>query len=193
MPPRITGISTSAGAGSGSGSVARRSRTRSKRTARAPAGLVEEVAAAGRRRRRRLGLPGAGIAFRRRGSVTTVADPVENTSVPLTASASAVTRSPARNSPATIARASGFSTNRWMVRLSGRAPYAGSVPSRTMSARAAGRQLEHDVLPGEAPVEVGDQQLDDPLEVGIGQRMEDDDLVDAVEELGPEGATQRSP
>ena len=35
-------------------------------------------------------------------------------------------------------------------------------------------------------VEVRDQQLDDPLEVGIGQRVEDDDLVDAVEELGPE-------
>ena len=55
-------------------------------------------------------------------SVTTVAEAVEKTSVPLTGSASAMIRSPGRNSPATIARASGFSTSRWIVRLSGRAP-----------------------------------------------------------------------
>ena len=54
-----------------------------------------------------------------------------------TRSASATIRSPGVNSPATMDRASGFSTNRWIVRLSGRAPNAGSVPSRTSSARAA--------------------------------------------------------
>ena len=60
------------------------------------------------------------------------------------------------------------------------------MPSRTMSARAAGVSSRTMSWSGEAPIEVGQQQLDDPLEVGVGQRVEDDDLVDAVEELGPE-------
>ena len=77
---------------------------------------------------------------------TTVAPSLENTSVPDARSASAVTRSPGRNSPATSARASGFSTSRWIVRLSGRAPNAGSVPSRTMSALAAAVSSSDEVL-----------------------------------------------
>ena len=39
---------------------------------------------------------------------------------------------------------------------------------------------------GQAPLQVGEQQVDDVRQLGIGQRVEDDDLVDAVEELGPE-------
>ncbi len=35
-------------------------------------------------------------------------------------------------------------------------------------------------------VELGDQQPHDPPQVVVGQRLEDDDLVDAVDELGIE-------
>ena len=63
------------------------------------------------------------------------------------------------------ARASGFSTRRWIVRLSGRAPKVGSVPSRAMSARAAGVSVERQVLRREAALEVGDEQLHDRREV----------------------------
>ena len=69
--------------------------------------------------------------------------------------------SPGENSPRRSARASGFSTSRWIVRLSGRAPYAGSVPSRTISARAAGVELDREVLLGEPPLEALEQQVDD--------------------------------
>ena len=60
------------------------------------------------------------------------------------------------------------------------------MPSRTSSALAAVGQLEDDVLLGQPLGQVGDQQVDDLLEVGLGQGVEDDDLVDPVEELGPE-------
>ena len=90
------------------------------------------------------------------------------------------------------ARASGFSTSRWIVRFSGRAPNAGSVPSRTISARAAGVSSIAQVLLGEPPLEAVEQQLDDLLEVRLGQRVEDDDLVDPVEELRPELGPQGS-
>ena len=111
--------------------------------------------------------------------------------MPDTGSASTVIVSPGENSPLSSARASGFSTSRWIVRFSGRAPYAGSVPSRTISARARRRQLEREVLLGQPPLEAGEQQVDDPLQLGVGQGVEDDDLVDPVEELRPELGPQR--
>ena len=45
---------------------------------------------------------------------------------------------PGPNRPWSSARASGFSTSRWIDRLSGRAPNWGSCPSRAITARAAG-------------------------------------------------------
>ena len=73
-----------------------------------------------------------------------------------------------------------------MVRLSGRAPNAGSVPSRTISALAVARELQRKVLLGESPLEVCEQQLDDGGQVVVGQGVEHDDLIDPIEELGPE-------
>ena len=48
------------------------------------------------------------------------------------------------------------------------------------------RQLEHEVRGREPPLEVGEQEVDDRRQVRVGQRVEHDDLVDPVEELGPE-------
>ena len=97
-----------------------------------------------RRRRTRRAAPRA--SRRAPASATTVERSVEKTSVPETASASTLTVSPGENSPLRSARASGFSTRRWIVRFSGRAPYAGSVPSRTISRRAAGVRSIRQVL-----------------------------------------------
>ena len=67
-------------------------------------------------------------------------------------------------------------------------PERGVVPSRTMSALAAGVSSSVEVLRGEPPLQVGEQQLDDLRQVRVGQGVEHDDLVDPVEELGPEVA-----
>ena len=78
-----------------------------------------------------------------------------------------------------------------MARLSGRAPYCGSLPSRPMSARAAGVSSSMQVVVGEPRREVGHEQVDDASERLVVERVEDDDLVDAVEELRPERGPQR--
>ena len=96
--------------------------------------------------------------------------------------------SPGRNVPDRSARANGFSTSRWIVRLSGRAPNAGSVPSRTISVRAAGVSSSARSLAAIRCLEVGEEQVHDRDQLGVGQRVEHDDLVDPVEELGPERA-----
>ena len=54
------------------------------------------------------------------------------------------------------------------------------------------RQLEDDVLLGQAPGQVGEQQVDDRAEVRLGQGVEHDDLVDAVEELRAGTAMRRA-
>ena len=56
------------------------------------------------------------------------------------------------------------------------------------------RQLEEQVLAGQPPGEIRQQQADDRLELGVGQRVEDDHLVDPVEELraGTGGGAPRS-
>ena len=106
-----------------------------------------------------------------------------NTSVVPSASASTLTVWPGLNRPSMSAFASGFSTSRWMVRLSGRAPNVGSVPSRAISDRAAGVSSSVEVLRREPALEVGEEQLHDRGEVGVGEGVEHDDLVDPVQEL----------
>ena len=132
---------------------------------------------------------GSGVAVARASrrstaSATTVAVSVENTSVPLTTSASPAIRSPGLNWPWSSARASGFSTSRWIVRFSGRAPKAGSCPSRAISARARRRQLERR---GRASARRRWRSASSRSTIAASsasrQRVEDDDLVDPVEEL----------
>ena len=113
------------------------------------------------------------------------------TSVVPTGSASTLIVWPGLKRPSMSARASGFSTSRWIVRLSGRAPKVGSVPSRAMSDARRGRELEGQVLRREPALEVGEEQLHDRGEVGLGERVEHDHLVDPVQELRPELQPQR--
>ena len=60
-----------------------------------------------------------------------------------------------------------------------------------MSALAAGVSTQRQVLTREAIREVRHEQVHDGAQGGLIQAVEDDDLVDAVEELGPEGGPQR--
>ena len=73
-----------------------------------------------------------------------------------------------------------------MMRLSGRAPKSGSKPSwaRNLAAVVGGFDLE--TLFGQQPVEVGELDVDDLFDVFLGETVEDQDLIDAVEKLGPE-------
>ena len=70
-------------------------------------------------------------------------------------------------------------------------PVGRVVPSRTIRARAAGVSSSGQVLAGEPPLQVGQQQVHDRGQIGVGEGVEDDDLVDPVEELGPEVPAQR--
>ena len=65
-------------------------------------------------------------------------------------------------------------------------PERGIRPLADDERRRGRRELEREVLPAEPARQVGQQQLHVDDEVLLGQRVEDDDLVDAVEELGPE-------
>ncbi len=57
--------------------------------------------------------------------------------------------------------------------------------------RARGRcQLQGQVAIGQSLLKVGQQQVDDPVEVRVRQRVEHDDLVDTVQELGPEASSE---
>lgn len=50
--------------------------------------------------------------------------------------------------------------------------------------------FEVDVAFGQARAHLVQEQVGDHCELGLGERLEDDDLVDAVEELGAEGLLQ---
>ena len=60
------------------------------------------------------------------------------------------------------------------------------MPSRAITASAAGDSVMVEVVRRQAPLEVAQQELHDPLEVGLREGVEHDDLVDPVQELGPE-------
>ena len=49
-----------------------------------------------------------------------------------------------------------------------------------------GRQLEHQVVGRDPPLEVGQLEVRDGRELGVAERVEHDDLVDPVQELRPE-------
>ena len=82
------------------------------------------------------------------------------------------------------------STSRAMNRRSGRAPYTGSKPCWAMKRRASSvtsSVIRRSAEPGPQVVE---HQVDDALDLGLGQRLEQHDVVEPVEELGPEVAAQ---
>ena len=53
-----------------------------------------------------------------------------------------------------------------------------------------GGEVQRDLLGGESFHEPGELEIDDVGEVGVGEAVEDDDFVDAVEEFGAEVAVQ---
>ena len=63
------------------------------------------------------------------------------------------------------------------------------APARDQLARLIG-ELERDTALAQAPVDVGDLEVDDPLDLRQRQRLEQHRLVDAVEELRTEVAAQ---
>ena len=52
-------------------------------------------------------------------------------------------------------------------------------------------QVDRQVLLGQPAIQPAQEQLDDLFEIGLRQRVEDDDLVDPVQELGPELGPER--
>ena len=78
-----------------------------------------------------------------------------------------------------------------MSRLSGRAPNTGSKPSSESRSTAARRELERDLALGEPRADLLELQLDDLADLLERERVEHHDVVDAVEELGPERRAQR--
>ena len=112
-----------------------------------------------------------------------------NTSLPPSASTTIV--SPSWNSPRSSAIASGWTISFWIARFSGRAPYTGSKPSRASSSLAAG--VSSSVILRSA------SRLRSPrswistiaLDLLQPERVEDHDLVDAVEQLRPEMLAHR--
>ena len=77
------------------------------------------------------------------------------------------------------------------MRRSGRAPVEGSTPAWASShSRAGPVDLDAQVLLGQGRVEVLEQDVGDQAQLGRAQRVEDDDLVDPVDELGAEGALE---
>ena len=157
--------------------VARRPEPRARRR-RPPAGTG---------RRGRLRDPDAARASRRSpASATTVVPSDVKTSVPPTTSASAVIRDPGGNCPWSSARASGFSIEP-LDRPPERSGPEGEVRALARDQRPRRRrQLQHEVVLGQPLLQVGQQQVHDRRQLGLGQRVEDDDLVDPVQELRPE-------
>ena len=70
-----------------------------------------------------------------------------------------------------------------MTRLSGRAPYDGSKPSRASALLRGIGHVERDPTLGQALAQATELDLDDPLQIRLGQRPEANDVIDAVEEL----------
>ena len=80
---------------------------------------------------------------------------------------------------------------RWMVRRSGRAPVDGlDAGLREQPLLGLGRDLDAQPALGQGGVDVLEQDVDDRPQLALAQRVEDDHLVDAVDELGAEGAPQ---
>ena len=53
--------------------------------------------------------------------------------------------------------------------------------------RRLGRQLDFEITVGEQLAQPSQLKVDDAVDLGARQPVEDDDVVDAVQELGPEG------
>ena len=62
-----------------------------------------------------------------------------------------------------------------------------------MNRRASSADLQRHAALGEAVAQVVEHQVDDPLDLGLRQRLEQHDVVDPVEELGPEVRPQLAP
>ena len=96
------------------------------------------------------------------------------------------TRSPSAISPARIISASGSCTLRWITRFSG--PRAvGGIPAlgrQPVARRRIERQRDLAIL--QQLLQPRELDLDDPAHLALLQAVEQDDLVDAVEEFGPE-------
>src|SRR5919198_919877 len=91
---------------------------------------------------------------------------------------------PSDTLPASSMRPIRVSTSRAMYRRSGRAPYTGSKPCRAMNPlRRLGHLQGHPPV-GEPGTQVVEHQVHDPLDLGLGERLEQHDLVHPVEELG---------
>ena len=93
---------------------------------------------------------------------------------------------PLRERPDSTSSASRSSTWRWMARRSGRAPMVGSKPTSTSSSLAAGVRARPISRSFSCSSHPRHHQLDDVGDLFAGELAEDDDLVHAVEELGPE-------
>ena len=72
---------------------------------------------------------------------------------------------------------------RWIARFNGRAPYARIVPFCKDQFLRFVRQLDADLAIGQQTPQVFEAQLDDLRQLLPAERVEDDDVVHAVEEL----------
>merc|ERR1719414_2086695 len=88
-------------------------------------------------------------------------------------------------SPARTRSARLSSTRRMMARRRGGAPYAGLKPSSTALLESP-RDVQLDALGLSAADDVREHDVGDLLHLVLGQLAEDDDVVQAVEELGAE-------
>ena len=88
--------------------------------------------------------------------------------------------------PSSSSSASGFSTSRWIARFSGRAPNAGSQPASAISATASSDSSSEILRSASRPRRRSSWSSTIDADLVARQRLEDDDLVDPVHELGPE-------
>src|ERR1700704_5091113 len=96
------------------------------------------------------------------------------------------TRSPSLTSPARIISASGSCTKRWITRFKGRAAGGGTQPVGGEPVARRGIEREHDLALLQELLQPAELDFDDPAHLALLQAVEQDDLVDAVEELGSE-------
>ena len=117
-------------------------------------------------------------------------DSVRRTTFP--PSLSTTTLSPGAKRPSRSPRARGSWIRRWIARFRGRAPNAGIVPRLRQTPLGGSRsRLELDPPLGQGAGQARELQVHDRQQVFLGQRAEDDRVVDAVQELGPERLPQR--
>ena len=93
---------------------------------------------------------------------------------------------PGRSSLKRIFSDSASSISRWIVRRSGRAPMTGSQPFLASHIFAVVGQLETHVLVAELGLDPDDHHVHDPADLLVGELVEDDGVVDAVQELRAE-------